>query len=102
MIAFQSFVSRYCCMGVDHDISTAYRWPSSGDDNEIEIEILQSLTTTAKIEMHQSQTATVLLVMRQPIDIIARWKPAVSGRNVAVIHTHLTISWDKRLTKLSC
>ena len=32
----------------------------------------------------------------QPIDIIAWWRPAVSGRNVT-IHTYVTISWDKRL-----
>ena len=32
----------------------------------------------------------------QPIDIIAWWRPAVSGRNVA-IHTHVRISWEKRL-----
>ena len=31
----------------------------------------------------------------QPINIIAWWRPAVSGRNVA-IHTHVTISLDKR------
>ena len=32
----------------------------------------------------------------QPIEIIAWRRPAVSGRNVA-IHTHVTISWYKRL-----
>ena len=32
MIAYLSFVSRYCHMRVDHDVSTAYCWSSSGDD----------------------------------------------------------------------
>ena len=32
MIAYYLFVSRYCHMGVDRDVSTTYCWSSSGND----------------------------------------------------------------------
>ena len=32
LTAYWSFVSRYCHMGLDRDVSTTYCWSSSGDD----------------------------------------------------------------------
>ena len=67
-------------------LSQLTREEIASSQNNRDRNLLTINNTTAWIEIHQSPAATVLLMKTQPI---ARWRPAVSGRNVA-IHTQLT------------
>ena len=95
MIAYlKSFVSRYCHMGVDRNVSTTYCWSPSGDDVDWLCLIISSTVTVCNLVPKRIMSKFVSTFWNG-------WGLSTCKRYVSTMFVNLDIFWNHTLYILS-